>query len=411
MENFPSKTIYSRNLTLLFTTVIVLVLSVFLVASSRYGEPEYALNIANSTDNSHDMLVYISDEYYLMTYDPLNHTETMLLDEEINHFAISRDSRVAFTRQDENDHDIYLYDPSMPDAVPINITQNPGTIHYPLAWSPDGRYLAFSSYQDRREETLYVWDGENIINIMPENGLDTAYNTYVKWSHDGRLAFTALDHPSSNWEIYVWDGNTTTNLSQDEDSSDVAIGWSRSGQLLFRSYRDREIGFYVWDGVSFKDGTPDSDTFIHLAPGLNPGYVTWTQEGYLSFAVRADFSPSGVSELVVWDLETEAIVRQIAGWGGLSPDGETIWTSSLASGRPAYYLDIKNTDGETLLSTVVGEFSWSSDGYLAYCRFDYESEGFTLYLWDGEESRDITLSNYKPILWQSVQDRFSCNSG
>jgi WD40 repeat protein len=415
IETLPLRNIIGAGrLIILLFAATALNLSAFLSSTSAHDELEYAVNDA---DSSRDMLAYVSDDGYLMLYDPHNRTETTLLDN-VQDFVLGRDGRVAFTKQDENDPDLYVFDPSTPAHTLINISENPAGNNYPLAWSPDGRYLAFDSYQDRDDHYLYVWDGETKTNIMPDNGLDTAYTFYVDWSHDGQLAFTvqygwsSLDTPS---EIYLWDSNTTTNLSQNPLRWDGAASWSRTGQLKFGSHRDEEVGIYVWDGVSFKDGFPDIDSFIRLAPELEPTNATWTDDGFIGFTVTPDNSPSGTKEIILWDLESEAIVQQFPvssenAWSWLAEGGQVILSSHLASGIPSVYLDVENTEGEILFSTHTGEFAWSSDGYLAYCGIEGGMSRI-LSLWDGEETWVVARVSYKPIQWQHGRTTFSCNNG
>lgn len=399
---------------MLLIITIILILSTFLPGISTPDELEHAINDANNRD----MLAYVSNEDQLMLYDPHDRTETKLLDG-VRSFVLGRDGRVAYRNQDQTDHNLYVFDPSTQSLDVITISQNPAAVLYSLAWSPDGHYLALGAYEHEVEHALYVWDGETTTNIMPENGLDTAVTFYADWSYDGRLAFT-IQYGWSNLatpaEIYVWDGETTTNLSQNPEAWDGSTSWSKNGQLMFSSYRDAaEGGIYVWDGVSYKDGSPDTDSFIQLAPELEPTYALWLDDGLIGFTSHPDASPSGTKEIILWDLEAQAIVQRYPvssenAWSSLAEGGQVILSSHLASGVPSYYLDVENTEGEILFSTIVGEFSWSSSGYLAYCRID-KDRGWVLSIWNGDETWDIARVSYRPVQWQNGQQTFSCNNG
>jgi WD40 repeat protein len=404
---------------------MLLMLFVFLSSTGAQDDPPI-----NSAD-SRDRLAYVSDDHHLILYDPHDRTEITLVDD-VGSFVLGRDGRIAFTRPgeydtglfvfdsfDENDTDLYVFDPSTPALMPANISQNSSVYNYPLAWSPDGRYLAFGSYQKNIDHSIYVWNGETITNITPENGLDTAEQFYVDWSRDGRLAFTvihgwsSLDIPA---EIYVWDGNRTMNLSQNPKGEDGSVHWSTNGQLMFGSYLGERNGIYVWDGVSFKDGIPDVDSFIRLAPDLHPSSPMWVDDSIVGFTVYPEFSPSGMKEIILWDLEHESIVKQFAvssdnAWSWLAEGGQIVLSSSLASGSPSYYLDVENTAGDILLSIETGEISWSADGYLAYCQRDEESMIRVLSIWDGEETWVVARVSYRPIQWQHGRNTFSCNNG
>jgi hypothetical protein len=405
--------IRAGRLAILLPVGIVLMLFAFLSTINAQNQVEYGMKDA---DNSRDKLAYVSNDGHLMLYDPHDHSETTLLDN-VQSFVIGRDGRIAFTKQDENNPDLYVFDPSTPTVAPINISQKPSTNTYPKAWSSDGRHLAFVSSQGD-DLLLYVWDGKTTTNIMPDNALDNAAAFYVDWSNDGRLAFTIqygwsnLDIPP---EIYLWDGNTTTSLSQNPKGWDGTAEWSMTGQLMYGSQRDTEDGIYVWDGVSFKNGSPNIDSFIRIAPELKPTYATWTEDSLIGFTSYPDSSPSGRKEIVLWDLESKCIVKQFPissdnAWSWLAEGGQIVLSSHLASGIPSYKLDVENTGGKILFSTGTGEFAWSSDGYLAYCGIE-EGMSRKLSIWDGEKTFVVATVSYRPVQWQNGRNTFSCNNG
>lgn len=404
----PETHSHKGRFTLLLTIALMLILAALLIFSRSDSETEYAANIASEDT---DMLAYVSGDNNLLLYNPRTRTATKLLDN-VDNFLIAHDGRVAFSPLDNGD--IYIVDPAVPNDSPINITQNADTGHHPIAWSPDGRYLAFSSQQDRREQALYVWDGETIRNIMPENNPSATYPFYVDWSNTGQLAFTVRDNNPS--EIYVWDGNRTFNLSQNPDSSDWSVSWNSDGQLLFTSYQDRDSNTYVWDGISFDGETPDVDTFTTIDTGEYSTSVTWTEDGNIMYTLSPAETHSGTPEIILWDLESQSIVEQFSALSSSSwlvDDNQLIISSGLASGLPAFYLDVTDIEGQILFSEITGEFSWSTDGYLAYCLIDRENRdrGWILSIWDGEETWAVTDTYYKPIQWQSEQHTFSCNAG
>jgi WD40 repeat protein len=373
--------------------------------------------VIDNADDNRDMLAYVSDEGRLILYDPHDRTEKTLL-EDVQDFTMSQDGHIAFTRP--NDPDMYIVDLPTPEIAPIIISPILGQRLYPLSWSPDGGYLAMESYRDRLVRTLYVWDGEAVINIMPNNGLDKPRAFYIDWDNDGRLVFTIvhgfsnLDIPS---EVYIWDGNTTFNVIQNPEGYDGRATWSNDGQLMFESRRGDEANFYVWDGVSMKNQSPDADTFIRVPIEEDSYYINprWTFDGFIAFTVYIDFLIFRRKRIALWDLGNQEVARYIPissdnSWSRLSEDSQIVLSSHLASGYPSFYLDIANTEGHILFSSEVGEYSWSSSGYLAYCRRN-DDRGWILSIWDGQETWDIADVSYKPAQWQYMGNTFSCNSG
>lgn len=407
------------------TVLLILGIATIVPITNSVNLAQSETRSASNADRD-DKLAYVSDEGQLMLHDPRDHTDTKLLDE-VGSFVIARDGRVAFTRPDEDDRSLYIFDPLTSDATTRNISPDPAQYAYPLAWSPDGHYLAFgsyyldetdSSYPVSDDQTLYVWDGENIIDLMPDNQLGPAAAFYINWSHDGRLAFTVRhgwsDHDIPS-EIYLWDGDTIVNLSQNPDRADgAATLWSQTGQLLFASSRDEEGGIYVWDGVSFTDRSPDVDSFVRIPPEFRPSSATWTDNSLVGFTSNPD-PLTGTKNIVMWDPVTQSVVRRFPvssenAWSSVAEGGRMILSFQLASGVPSYYLDVENLEGQILFSTRTGESSWSADGYLAFCGIE-DGISRVLSIWDGNESWVVANVSYRPVKWQNGGAIFSCNNG
>lgn len=366
-----------------------------------------------------DKLAYVNNEGHLMLYDPLTRTEIRVLDDidDVGGFAFARDGRIVYTRSNDSDAGLYIFDPSTPDSLPININPNPAEAPKPYSWSPDGAYLAFATQLDFRE-TLYVWDGDTSTNIMPADMLDSAASIYPQWSPDERLSFVVVHGWSGDAvapEIYLWNGYTTVNVSQNADSWDSVVNWSRDGELMFSSMQNDVYSVYVWDGVSFSGGSPDTASFIHVAPELQPHEATWTNEGLIAFEHYSDVQNQTTKTIVLWNPQTQTVVEQIPissehAYSELDASGQVIISTHLASGIPSVYLDVENTDGNILFSVHTGEFSWSPTGYLAYCGIEGRYSRL-LSIWDGNETWVVADVTYKPAQWLSTANIFSCNNG
>ena len=154
-----------------------------------------------------------------------------------------------------------------------------------------------------------------------------------------------------------------------------------------------------------------------IAPDSQATNPIWTDEdGIIAFTSPRDASPSGEKEIIWWDIEAEDVLRRYTivsdnAYSWLAEGGQIVFSSHLASGIPSVYLDVENTNGDMLFSEHVGEYAWSSDGYLAYCGITEDGQSRLLSIWDGNESWVVAEVSYRPVQWQNGRRTFSCNNG
>lgn len=373
-------------------------------------------------NNRTDVLVYMTYDAYgeessLMSYNPnTGETTTLLTERGLGSFNLSRDGRLAYSSRHEGNTEIYVRENLSPNSPSINITQNPDTHDYIGAWSPDGRYLAFYTYQNNEPRRIYVWDGEQTLDVTPTNMPDNAeVYSDIAWSFDGRLVFTVIYSVTNSGtpsEIYLWDGNTTTNLSQNRFGTDRFPRWNSDGQIAFFSTQDGIYNILVWDGVSMENGSPDISTFTNIPTELTAHstyypFPTWTNNNQLAIMTTA--SQDSYTQIYVWDGETATNISQ-------NPDlrnGRPRWT---ADGRWAFatffpspqLLYVRDTENNIIFETEGQSPAWSSDGNLMFCTY-VGSDKWTLNLWDGQQTVEI-LSEYNIMAqWQSGE-RIFCSS-
>lgn len=364
---------------------------------------------------SSDILAYVSRDNHLIFYNPQTHTETVILDD-VATFKLSPDGRVAYIplAPEEDEISLYIFDPAAPDVEPILIDQ-PNA--FPLQWSQDGRYLALSVLNGNMEE-LYVWDGENTVNVMPNEPLNAVYRFELHWSPDGHLAFTivygysSLSVPS---ELYIWDGDSTFNLSQNPNTWDSPVHWRSDGRLLFSSQREGWRELYIWDGAPPGDDATSHNTLVQITSELEDADPVWVKANLIAFRVTSGSEETLTQEAVIWDMDADVIIERLPVtsqniFDTFSPDGQFLVSTWLASGIPSIYLDVEDRNGSILLSEQTGELSWSQHGYLAYCGIE-NGMSEVLIVWDGEESRIVTRVSYRPVQWQTSTQTFYCNNG
>lgn len=127
--------------------------------------------------------------------------------------------------------------------------------HQDVAWSPDGRWIAFSQYNKDADAKSGTWS----IYLIGSDGsqqrklVDNA--TFVTWSPDGkRLAFNT--ERDGNWDIYTiaTDGTGERRIT-DHEAEDRHPAWSPvGGRIAFTSARDGAKSIYTMasDGSDVK---------------------------------------------------------------------------------------------------------------------------------------------------------------
>jgi TolB protein len=208
-----------------------------------------------------------------------------------------------------------------------------------LAWSPDGRRIAFMSDRDGDFDIYVVdLDGSGQRNLTRKPGFDKD----PVWSPDGRrIAFvSSIDerHPDRRQEIYVMnaDGSGRRLLARGHGAA-----WSPDGRkIAFRSDRDGNGEIYVMNA----NGTGQRRLTRNPA---SDGAPVWSPDGRKILFVRADFR-FGNSEIYVINPDGSGqrnLTRNPAkdGTPSWSPDGRKILFVSKRDGNGEVY--VMNADG------------------------------------------------------------------
>jgi dipeptidyl aminopeptidase/acylaminoacyl peptidase len=139
-----------------------------------------------------------------------------------------------------------------------------------LAWSPDGKEIAFASSRDGNRE-IYVMqaDGSNLRRLT----WDAAWDAYPAWAPDGkRIVFVSYRDGNANLYVMNADGSHQEALTKDA-AAEITPAWSPDGKrIVFVSYRDGNAILYVMNA----DGSHQEALTKDAAPEITPA---WSPDG------------------------------------------------------------------------------------------------------------------------------------
>jgi TolB protein len=205
----------------------------------------YDMEPAWSTDGKIAFTTRVDGWWEVFVLDTNGDLPTQLTDFGADSWSLawSPDGRsLAFVSNVTGDDEIYLV--TLEDAAPVNLTKRPDANEFLPVWSPSGQQIAFVSDRagvegaiQELEQDIFVMapDGSGVTRLTDAEGWDTSPN----WSPDGsRIAF--VTERDGNFEVYVMnaDGSDPVRLTQSA-AYEWSPTWSPDGQLIaFTSTRD-----------------------------------------------------------------------------------------------------------------------------------------------------------------------------
>lgn len=177
-----------------------------------------------------------------------------------------------------------------------------------LAFSPDGRYVAYDFARDdsstKRDIAVLAADGGSESPVAAHNGNDRV----LGWSPDGRLFFSSdRDGTPAVWAVRVANGRAVADpvrLKVDLWRLEHALGFDQNGAFYY-SVTPTVADLYVAavDPTSFKVMTPPQPVVADDGDTHGPG--AWSPDGrLLAYLVSDEAVSVRFSRLIVRSLET-----------------------------------------------------------------------------------------------------------
>ncbi len=170
-----------------------------------------------------------------------------------------------------------------------------------VAWSPDGAHMAFSRFRTDLQDSANIWiaetSGANPRMLTHEVGVQQQ----PAWSPDGRWLAYSGGHGYQTYEIYVVsvDGEAPRQLTKNQ-AHEFLPAWSPDGQQIAFS-SDRSGNYDIW--VMNADGSAPRQLTTDPALDTRP---TWSPDGHsIAFATNR----SGRLEL--WVMQADGAGQQL----------------------------------------------------------------------------------------------------
>ena len=257
--------------------------------------------------------------------------------------------RIAFVSNRDGNSDVYVMNAD--GSGQRRLTRNAAPLNDP-AWSPDGRKIAFLSDRDDNSE-IYVMnaDGSGLRNLTRDPAGDSTF----AWSPDGRkIAFSSKRE--GTWDVHLMnaDGSGQRDLTRGP-ADDGNPAWSPDGRKIAFG-RDGEIYVMNADGSGQRNLTAS----VLRADPADDGNPSWSPDGR-----KIAFGRDG--EIYVMNADGRGLrrlTRNPASDGSpvFSPDGRKIAFTTKRDGNLEVY--VMNPDGSAQRNLTrspwdEGDLAWS----------------------------------------------------
>ncbi len=267
-------------------------------------------------------------------------------------------------------------------TVNTDIPTFTGRDPYSVAWSPDGRFVAITSFLDGYLK-VYSFDGINTPTEVAKVWTDYA-GASVAWSPDGK--FISVVNGGlvgfGGFRVFSFDGvNTLTQIGSAYSFSATSVSWSPDGRFIanVEGYGSSGKGFRIFsfDGIS----TPIQ---VGSTVNVDSDYLAWSPDG--RFIVDQTFN-----ELFVYSFDGTSTPTQIGAtvptadypsYVEWSPDGRFIAIScARSSAFQIFEFDGTNTPFQVGFNVTTNTSSYDAEPLMIHWltdgKFIVEATSFT----------------------------------
>lgn len=210
-----------------------------------------------------------------------------------------------------------------------------------VSWGPDGKSLVFSAVRDENTDIYTILaDGTDMRRLTSAPGVDSA----PAWSRDGMIAFASESQGETDISTMNADGSDVRRLTGTE-GRDLNPAWSPDGARIVFG-RDR------FDGKDqiFTTAADGSDERAVTDDEANNFFPSYLPDGRIGFTTSLPMQPKVITTIAPGGSDRHIIGPEGAYYARWSPDGHTV--AFIAGSWPRSALYLMNADGTNVRKIV-----------------------------------------------------------
>jgi len=280
-------------------------------------------------------------------------------------------------------------------VVSCKVTQNSTSLPYTIAYSSE----------ESGNIEIYLTDEEvrSKIQVTNHPGVDR----YVAWSPDGkRIAFYGKYDERKTWSIHTMniDGTNRKRLTHAKHQWDSSPAWSPDGRKIVfsRSYRNAEGKWTEQIWIMNSDGSEQKQL-----KSLTGGGPYFTKDGRIVYHSQTETSEICIADADGSDMR-KLTNNDAEDWHPeVSPDGKQIaFISNRDGNQEIYTMNLDGSNQKRLTHNEVDDWypSWSPDGLrIIFSSTKDEEPNIYIMNKDGSSLKSL-IKNGKNPAWLKIQD-------